>query len=77
MKTLPDHIKGNSLMIGQIKSQNVWDGYNQVALLQWIVAQGTRRGQNASNSPHTLIGDEAASLVYPLPFAHLLRFVVE
>lgn len=64
-------------MVCQIKGQNVWIGYNEVALLQRIVAQGTGRRQNPGHPPHPFVGDKAARLVDPLPFAHLLRLVVK
>lgn len=65
------------LVISQIESQDVGVGYHQVALLQRIVAQGTGRGQNTRHSPHALVGNEAARLVYPLALPHLLWLVVE
>lgn len=64
-------------MIGQVKGQNIRIGYNEVTLLQGVVAQCPRGGQNSCHAPHALVRDETARLVYPLPLPHLLWLVVE
>lgn len=64
-------------MIGQVKGQNIRICYDEVTLLQGVVAQGSGGGQNSCHAPHALVRDETARLVYPLPLPHLLWLVVE
>ena len=64
-------------VVGEVERQNVRVGDQHLLVLQGVIAQGPRRGQDTRHPPHAVERYETAGLDDPLLLAHLLRLVVE